>query len=266
MNKKFQTVKILGVPITVDKSDVILEYIHQTIKNSSQKIFITTPNPEILVYAHQHPNYKAILSEADIALPDGIGLKLATNELKKRITGTDFMLDLCKDSVKSNVSIGLLGGRHGVASMTAECLRDLYPGINISLIAEQPPEDWFALKSKRGKVRDATRNNTENKHSPAFKIPFSHPVPDILFVAFGFPKQEEWIVKNLDELPVRVAMGVGGAFDYISGNVPRAPKFIRNIGFEWLYRLIREPWRWKRQLALPEFIILILKEKFNYSK
>lgn len=85
--------------------------------------------------------------------------------------------------------------------------------------------------------------------------------PHLLFVAYGAPYQELWIAKNLPLLRARVAMGVGGAFDYLAGKVPRAPKWIRNMGLEWLYRLIREPWRLKRQLALVKFIWLVLNEK-----
>ena len=86
---------------------------------------------------------------------------------------------------------------------------------------------------------------------------------DILFVAFGAPKQEEWIYENLPHLPVKIAMGVGGAFDYLSGEVERAPKFVRLWGFEWLFRLIRQPWRLRRQVALLTFLLLILKERFR---
>ena len=87
------------------------------------------------------------------------------------------------------------------------------------------------------------------------------PNTDILFVAYGFPKQEEWIAKHLEELPIKAAMAVGGSFDYISRRVDRAPVFIRSAGFEWLYRLIRQPWRIKRQLALVQFVGLVLQEK-----
>jgi N-acetylglucosaminyldiphosphoundecaprenol N-acetyl-beta-D-mannosaminyltransferase len=86
---------------------------------------------------------------------------------------------------------------------------------------------------------------------------------DILFVALGAPKQEFWINKNLDKIPVKVAIGVGGAFDYISGKTPRAPTFIRSVGLEWLFRLVVQPWRIKRQLALIEFIRLVVKEKLS---
>jgi UDP-N-acetyl-D-mannosaminuronic acid transferase (WecB/TagA/CpsF family) len=92
--------------------------------------------------------------------------------------------------------------------------------------------------------------------TPSFHI-------DILFVAFGFPKQEEWIAKNLPKIDVTVAMGVGGAFDYISGKVYRAPKFVRRVGMEWAFRLTRQPWRVRRQLALPAFVYQVTKEKLH---
>ena len=84
-------------------------------------------------------------------------------------------------------------------------------------------------------------------------------------MAYGFPKQEKWIYENLEKIPVKCAMGVGGAFDYISGKVPRAPSLVRSLGFEWLYRLIIEPWRWRRHLALIEFVYLVIKEKLDMA-
>ena len=86
---------------------------------------------------------------------------------------------------------------------------------------------------------------------------------DILFVAFGSPKQEIWIADNLNKIPAKVVVGVGGSFDFISGKVPRAPKFVRNLGLEWLFRLIIQPWRIKRQLSLLEFIYLVIREKLT---
>ena len=84
---------------------------------------------------------------------------------------------------------------------------------------------------------------------------------DILFVAFGSPKQEMWIAQNLRRIDVRIAIGVGGAFDFISGKVARAPLWIRNLGLEWLFRLIVQPWRAKRQIALVKFVFLVIKER-----
>jgi len=86
---------------------------------------------------------------------------------------------------------------------------------------------------------------------------------DLLFVAYGFPKQEEWMAEHIHNLPVQVMMGVGGAFDYISGQVPRAPRFLRKLGLEWLFRLAVQPWRLKRQLALFDFAFLVLKKRLS---
>jgi N-acetylglucosaminyldiphosphoundecaprenol N-acetyl-beta-D-mannosaminyltransferase len=88
---------------------------------------------------------------------------------------------------------------------------------------------------------------------------------DVLFVGFGFPKQEQWIYDHMDELPVRVFMTVGGSFDLVSNSLPRAPKAMRSIGLEWLWRLILEPWRWKRQLKLFEFVYLVFKQRLGLA-
>jgi len=99
-------------------------------------------------------------------------------------------------------------------------------------------------------------------HNSSFIIHDSNFI-DILFVAFGAPKQEFWISENLDKIPVKIAIGVGGAFDYISGKIPRAPFFVRKLGMEWLFRLLVQPWRIKRQLSLIEFAWLVIKEKLS---
>ncbi len=229
---------ILGVGITNETEDKILEYLLLSLKGHGQKYYIVTPNPEIVVAAQSNPHYKKILNEAKIALPDGVGVFLGSalmgNPLKERITGVDFMGEVCKRSSEQPLRMGFLGGRGGVAELTAECLKKKYPWIEVVFVGEE-----WDMKSK-------------------VEI-------DILFVAFGYPKQEEWIYENLEHLPVRVAMGVGGGFDYISGRVVRAPFMIRAIGMEWLFRLIREPWRWRRQMALGKFVWLVVKERLNFS-
>ena len=85
--------------------------------------------------------------------------------------------------------------------------------------------------------------------------------PDVLFVAYGAPQQDKWVSRNLERLGVPVAMGVGGAFDFISGRAKRAPRWVQHLGLEWLHRLYREPWRWRRMLALPRFVWLVLLER-----
>jgi len=240
-----QTIKLLDVTITAETEEKILEYVVSSVHTSSRKLFITTPNPEILVYASTHPEYKVRLNTADIALPDGIGLLLGGyimgKQLPERIAGVDFMEKLCLACREKPMSIGFLGGRGGVAELAAERLKKKYPWITVVWVGEE----WGTSKN------DALRYSNLEK-----------PI-DILFVAFGHPKQEKWIYENLDNLPVKAAMGVGGAFDYLSGKVVRAPKVVRLLGFEWLFRLIVQPWRWRRQMALFTFLLLLIKERFG---
>ena len=255
-----QTAKILNVHITNERKKNILEYVLKRIKNPEEKTFIVTPNPEMLVYANKHLDYQDKLNKADIALPDGVGVLLAGavlgRPLQERITGVDFVEKLCQAGAKLPLSIGFLGGKEGVAERAAECLLRKYPYLNIVFVAEEWGEKGFMINDLRFK------NDNKGKRIINHKSYILNQSIDILFVAFGVPKQEEWIYKNLPKIPVKAAMGVGGAFDYFSGNVQRAPFIIRFLGFEWLYRLIAQPWRWKRQLALIEFVQLVFKEKF----
>lgn len=241
MNNNLPSIKILGTTITYASEEQILEYIFKRIEEKGKKFYIVTPNPEILMFALRHPSYQRILNDAVLSIPDGIGVLMAGKVLKKkiigRITGVDLMEKMCDQSSNRLINIGLLGGRGSVAEMTAECLRKKYPGLRVVFANSE----W-----NKSKMTD--------KHI------------DILFVAFGFPKQEEWIAKNLESLPVTCAMGVGGAFDYISGKVPRAPKLIRSVGMEWAFRLLVQPWRVKRQLVLPQFIVAVLKDRLLASK
>ena len=245
----------LGVEITNETADRILEYLLQRLK-SDEKFYIVTPNPEILVYANSHKNYKNILNFAEIALADGTGLFLASifmgKPFKQRIPGVEFLEFICKRTVRSPISMGFLGGKGGVAERTVECLSAKYPWLQVVFVGEE----WNGLANGKWQMANGKKEKLyaiSNKPSASI---------DLLFVAFGHPKQEEWIYNNLDKLPVKAAMGVGGAFDYISGQATRAPWLVRAIGFEWLFRLFKEPWRFKRQLALFTFVKLVFKERF----
>lgn len=232
---KLQSIKLFGVKITTTKEENILKYIVSYLEKKGKKIFITTPNPEIIMYAKSHQEFKDILNEADIALPDGVGVSICAwltgKSYVPRITGVDMVEKVCSSISKSTHSAGFFGGLPGVAESTARCLQKKYYGLTVSYASDT--WDWEKLKGR--------------------KI-------DVLFVAMGCPAQEKWIYENLDKIPVTVAMGVGGAFDFISGNVPRAPKFFQKVGLEWLYRLMRQPWRAKRQLSLISFGLLTLRE------
>lgn len=223
----------------------------------NKKTFVTTPNPEFLVFAGHNPWFKSILKKADVAIPDGVGFVWASRVLnqpiKERISGTDLMEKLCQKAAKKKWSVYLIGGQLEVAKEALAVLKKRYPGLR----------GW----AKTGPKLELMKGNW----SPEAKKEVKRIVkeinvkkPDLLFVAFGMGKQEKFIWENWDKLKVKLGMGVGGAFDYISKQVPRAPKWLRNLGLEWLYRLFHQPWRWKRQLRLIEFVWLVIRERFNF--
>lgn len=235
--KNFEKRFLLGVGLTNATEKEVLEFIYTGLQKSHEKYYVVTPNPELLVIADRDREYKSILNSAKLALPDGIGVMLGAQiigkPLKQRIAGVDLVKSVCNYVSKQPITVGFIGAGPNIAVKTAECLQKMYPGLRVGLVASEWSEE---LKSKE---------------------------VDILFVAFGSPKQEIWIKNNLKDLSVKVVIGVGGAFDFISGKVPRAPKLLRRLGLEWLFRLIIQPWRIKRQLSLIKFVYLIIKEKFH---
>lgn len=258
--KPFVKNEILGTQITNATASDILKYVIEFAKAEKGKLQIVTPNPEIVVYATKHSKFQSLLNQAQISLPDGVGILLAGlllgQSFKERITGIDFMEQICQICAQHPIKVGFLGAQPGIAQKAADCLIKKYPGLQVGFAMSELSTD--------GNRKLDIGNSKISKTKELLPITSDlFPKVDILFVAFGFPKQEEWIAENLAHLPVTVAMGVGGAFDYISGTVDRAPYLIRATGFEWLYRLVRQPWRWKRQIALIEFIWLVLRDKFS---
>lgn len=223
---------VLGVGINDVNLDTAVEIVEQWL-NKKGKHYVVTPNPEFIMAAQDDLAFKEILNKADLAIPDGVGLKLS-GKIKYTTTGIDLMEALCKVSAEKGFTTGFLGGRDGVAEKAAERLQKKYAGLKV------------VFAGSGGEV------NNQGKLLKELKLPKT----DILFVAFGQLKQEKWIAQNLDKISVRVAMGVGGAFDYLSGNVFRAPKWIRQMGLEWLFRLIIQPRRIKRQFQLLRFVLL----------
>lgn len=247
--KQGNSVKILGVRLNSTSCGQLLKEVILKVKSGS-KTFIVTPNSEFLSFAQQNPWFKKILNSAEVAIPDGVGLiwasKFLGSPIKESIPGTDFMEELCAIAAKENLTVYLFGGQPAVAQKALKAIQRKYPGL-------------------RGWAEEGPRLNLESWNKDEAKKwvqKINQKTPDLLFVGFGMGKQEKFIYDNWQDLKVRLAMGVGGAFDYFSGQVPRAPVCLRKMGLEWLYRLLRQPWRVKRQLALPKFIWLVLKEKF----
>lgn len=231
--------KILDVKVDNVNRPEANAIILDLLKDKKQHL-ITTPNPEILLAAQKDQEFQNILNEACLALPDGFGLILASllsgEILKERVCGSDFILDICAAAEKMKKSIFLLGAEEGIAAKAGAEINTKYPFLKIS-----GTEKGIKLQVKSCKLKVDSAKNEE------LLARINLAKPDILFVAFGQVKQERWIAENLPNLPsVKIAMGVGGAFDFIAGIVPRAPIWMRQLGLEWLWRLIKEPRRFKR--------------------
>lgn len=259
-------VDILGVKIDdINLTDALAKTEHW-IWNPG-KHYIVTPNPEMIVAAQKDEGFKKILNDADLSIPDGKGLKLS-GKVKNTFSGTDFMEKLVVLAAEKGFAVGFLGGRGEVAKRCAERLKKKYPGLKVSLadcdgevdVNGQSLGVLPALRCRRIAVHPRSlRSTAATRRDALLTVTPRIPPTDILFVAFGHIKQEKWIRSNLRYIPVKLAMGVGGAFDYLSGSIPRAPKWIRGLGFEWLFRLVIQPRRIKRQLALLKYLLLLLK-------
>lgn len=240
-------IDILGVQIdSLTKKEALERF--QSFITSNKSHYIVTPNPEIIMATQKDEEFKEILNKADLALADGFGLKLASlylkQPLKQRIPGVDFIWEIAKLAEDKNYIIYLFGAREGIAKRASNELQKKFPHLII-----KGAESGF-----RNKERIPDEEIIEDIKGKK---------PQILLVALGFPKQEKWIVRNLPLLPsVKVAMGVGGSFDFIAKKVPRAPKILRSLGLEWFFRLIIQPWRTNRIInATLKFSWAVIKSK-----
>lgn len=225
---------ILGVRIDNVTKQEALKKAADFLTNGAQHT-IFTPNPEMLVDAHHDRDFKNILNSSSLNLCDGFGIQFVAREKIDRIPGADFMLDLCQLATQQGIGVYLLGGKN--INQTVNQLQKQFPhlkitGYNSGIPITQLPNYQITYTAE------------ENDRIIADIV---NVAPTILFVGFGHKKQETWIHENLSRLPsVKIAMGVGGAFDFIAGEAHRAPIWMRNMGLEWFWRLMIEPWRIKR--------------------
>ena len=233
---------VLGVEINADTKNTII-FLIKKLLGKNRKIFIATPYSEMLVAAQKDSEFKNVLNAADFAIPDGIGVLWAAHYLKTRklisslfsiifrpksirdpipekISGSNFVWDLAGLAADRGYSIFLLGGFGNTGQLAAAKLKSKFPHLRIAGTFNGGPDDR----------QEIMRHLTEAR-------------PDFLFVAFGPIRQEKWIYNNLPDLPVKLAIGLGGTFDYLAGNRPPAPRFWAQTGLEWLWRLITQPWR-----------------------
>ena len=216
------------------------------------KTAVFTPNSEMIYRATRSKELLRVLNSADILFPDGIGsyigMKIVGNLTRKRTTGIDLAEMILKDASRQGYKVFLLGAKDGIASKATEKLKLKHKGLNIC-------GHHHGYFDKCGKENDEIIKKINSSGA------------DILFVCFGFPEQEKWIFKNLSSLSnVKLAIGLGGSLDVWSESVKRAPVFISKLGFEWLWRTLKDPKRIKRVGFLFAFSTLLLKESLCKSK
>jgi N-acetylglucosaminyldiphosphoundecaprenol N-acetyl-beta-D-mannosaminyltransferase len=207
---------------------------------------VITLGTEMVVYAQHNPAFRAILNESALSLCDTVGLLAVARRrgaiLHERVTGVELIDRLCAGAAAEGVPVYLLGGDEGVAAAAAGNLEARFSGLSVA----GTRSGYFPEDEGAAVARAVAASNAK-----------------LLFVGMGSPRQEYWLAQHLRETRCGAGIGVGGSFDVIAGRVARAPRYVQRLGLEWLYRLIKEPWRWRRQLALPRFVWLVLLEELG---
>ncbi len=226
---------ILGIDIDDVTEDEAVALADRAIQEH-RPYHVMTANPEFIMQARRDPAFRETMKRADLVTPDGVGLIYAGRILRRpfrgRVPGVEFSCRLAALAAARGYRLYLLGAAPGVAEEAGRKLQAEYPGLIIAgVYAGSPaPEEEEEI---RARVRAAA--------------------PHILLVAYGAPRQDLWLHRNMPHLDPLVGVGVGGTLDYIAGHIRRAPAWMRRLGLEWLYRLARQPSRWRRMLTLPVF-------------
>lgn len=209
-------------------------------------VHVVTLGTEMVVHAQSDERYRRVINASALCVCDTVGLLTVARargaELRERVTGVELIELLCAQAAQKNISIYLLGGSPGVAQKAASKLQRRHPGLRIA-------------GSRDGYFRE--------EESPEIAAAIKQSGAQMLFVGMGFPRQELWLHEYLAQTGCGAGIGVGGSFDVISGKVERAPRIWQRLGLEWLYRLVTQPHRWRRQLALPRFVLFVLAENLG---
>jgi N-acetylglucosaminyldiphosphoundecaprenol N-acetyl-beta-D-mannosaminyltransferase len=234
-------VRILGVRVDAITFDGMLDRIAEWIDVGGPHQ-ICTVNPEFVMAARRNPEFARVLGAADLCIADGVGLLWAARRqgkpLPERVTGSDGVPLIAQRAAEKGWRLYLLGAGPGIAEAAGLELGRRYPGLKV-------------VGSYAGTPSDAD--------APGIVARIRAAQPDVLFVAYGAPKQDIWIARHKQELAVPAMVGVGGSLDFIVGAQKRAPGWMRRVNLEWFYRLITQPWRWRRQLALPKFVWAVIR-------
>ncbi len=206
--------------------------------------YCVTPNPEIVYEAMEDGCFRNLVNEASMVLPDGIGVilagKILGTPLPAKVSGADFAAHLLADLEYKGRSLYLLGSKPGVGQLAAEKMLEKHPNLKIVGIQDGYYQDEAAVVAEIAEAR-----------------------PDVLFVCLGSPKQEIFMAKYKIALGVPLMIGLGGTLDAFAGTVKRAPVWIQKIGFEWLYRMCKEPKRFKRFWRLPKFLFAVMGKRLK---
>lgn len=212
---------------------------------SGSCMHVVTANPEIVMLAREHQDFRSIVEQAYV-VPDGIGIVYAakwTNQpIYERVTGVELLEALMAEADRRHWRVYLLGANPDVIRLAAQKLTERYP----SACVVGYRDGYFRQDEEEQIVQEIAEKQ-----------------PHLLFVALGAPRQERWMAKYREQLNASLMMGVGGSFDVISGKVKRAPALWQKLHLEWFYRLMAQPSRWKRQLAIPRFVLTVLREKWS---
>jgi len=256
--------RILNIPFNKLNLNDILELVKNTII-SNKKLQIITLNTEMIMIAHKDEEFREVIEKAGLVIPESSGLQLAW-EYKQTKRG---LLNLVKSGVKA------------VAGKNLEDPLEIIPGVDLAFFLVGMCEEFgyklmlvggregtaltaaqkMRAKFRRLDVKASWGGNFKNTDSSGLIAEINSYKPDILFVALGAPRQEKWIAAHLPDLESKVVMGVGGTLDYWSEGLTRAPEVVRRLGLEWLFRLVRQPGRAKRQMSLIKFLWKLSKEK-----
>ncbi|SEU09388.1 N-acetylglucosaminyldiphosphoundecaprenol N-acetyl-beta-D-mannosaminyltransferase [Salinibacillus kushneri] len=237
-------IKIMDIPLfNINKEDLISFYIHPDLLYENKR-FMVTANPEIVMRTREDKKYKRAIQTADYIIPDGAGIivasKIMGQPIKERIPGIEMMTHLIEYAEEKGLTCYFLGAKDGVVQKMIYNLKAQYPkikiaGYNHGYISLDNQEVVNEIKSLR---------------------------PDLVFVALGFPKQEKWIARHYHEFDKGLFMGVGGSFDIFGGEAKRAPEGWIKLNLEWFYRLLKQPFRWKRIIKVFEFLFRIILRKY----
>jgi N-acetylglucosaminyldiphosphoundecaprenol N-acetyl-beta-D-mannosaminyltransferase len=239
---------VLGMRVDDVTFEECLHLIEKWVETGGPHL-IATPNPEFAMLARGDSGFRRVLNGAALAIPDGVGLILAARlggfRLREHVRGTDLVHRTASLCAAKGYRMFLLGAAPGVAEEAAERLVMENPGLQIA-------------GSYAGLSGAAHDTETSAAVARAGRV-------DVILVAYGARAQEEWLARNQAALGIPCGIGVGGVFNFLSGRSKRAPEWMRRLELEWLHRLVTEPWRWRRQLALPVFAATVVWEQLTHG-